>query len=254
MLDEQSTTRHLLKLVAPVRKAAGSVRDMDVLTAHALTLQADGEEDCVVHLLEHLGSMRMESARELESIIGERKKKIRRDIKRCAKAIRRSVSNKDADSENRTGQKGAIDEPAQSPAAVVLKLAEEIKTWPPLNADNIHLFRIKLKLLGYILQLAQRPNDRLVAELGDVKDLIGEWHDWRKLATISEDVLDEASKRDLIKEIRSIERMRLRQAINAANALRTKYFNQRSTRKVRGKQSDVAFSASLLSSAASLTG
>src|SRR5277367_4561435 len=52
------TTRHLLKLVAPVRKAAGSVRDMDVLTAHALTLQADGEEDCVVHLLEHLGSMR----------------------------------------------------------------------------------------------------------------------------------------------------------------------------------------------------
>ena len=39
--------------LALASKAAGSVRDMDVLTAHALTLQADGEEDCVVHLLEH---------------------------------------------------------------------------------------------------------------------------------------------------------------------------------------------------------
>src|ERR1035441_1525779 len=65
MLGHKKMTRRLLKTIKPVRKAAGEVRDMDVLVGNALTLPSHRRGDSVnsvTRLLEHLGSMRMECA------------------------------------------------------------------------------------------------------------------------------------------------------------------------------------------------
>jgi CHAD domain-containing protein len=45
--------RRLLKSMKPVRKAAGVVRDMDVLVADALTLPNAAKNESVVRLVEH---------------------------------------------------------------------------------------------------------------------------------------------------------------------------------------------------------
>src|SRR3954466_4920669 len=62
-LASKKNIKRLLRDLKLLRKRAGKVRDMDVLTADALTLQAEGEQDCLVQLLEYLGERRNKSAR-----------------------------------------------------------------------------------------------------------------------------------------------------------------------------------------------
>ena len=53
VLERKKLARQLLKTIRPVRKAAGEVRDMDVLTAKARTLSGR-RNDSVARLVEHL--------------------------------------------------------------------------------------------------------------------------------------------------------------------------------------------------------
>src|SRR5690349_9502737 len=64
-LDSKRKIRRCLRQVRKVRKRAGKVRDMDVLTADALSIKRNGEEDCLVYLLEYLGAERNKYARNL---------------------------------------------------------------------------------------------------------------------------------------------------------------------------------------------
>src|SRR5262249_31397974 len=63
-IDPDQNGRRILKQIAKVRKKAGKVRDMDVLTAFAAGLSPDGDEEaCAVRLLEHLGAVRRSNAK-----------------------------------------------------------------------------------------------------------------------------------------------------------------------------------------------
>jgi len=64
-LDTKPNEQKLLKTVKPIRRRAGKVRDMDVLTGLATKLQPDGEAECLVALLEHLGAERDQFSRKL---------------------------------------------------------------------------------------------------------------------------------------------------------------------------------------------
>src|ERR1022692_4001100 len=55
-LSSHKNELRLLRDLARVQKRAGKVRDMDVLTGYALTVNLDGEQDCLVQLLETLGT------------------------------------------------------------------------------------------------------------------------------------------------------------------------------------------------------
>src|SRR4026207_1585175 len=63
-LDSEDNGRRLRDLVR-LRKRAGKVRDMDVLTADALTVRLDDEQNCSVQLLEYLGAERYRQAKKL---------------------------------------------------------------------------------------------------------------------------------------------------------------------------------------------
>src|SRR4030095_14196963 len=52
-LDGQRNARRVLKNFGQLRKHAGKVRDMDVLTGLAASIYSDGEQDCSVRLLQH---------------------------------------------------------------------------------------------------------------------------------------------------------------------------------------------------------
>src|SRR5262249_28844355 len=66
-LDSKRKVTRLLGDMAEVRKCAGKVRDMDVLTANGLRMGQDGEQDCLVQLLEFLGAKRNRSAQKLRA-------------------------------------------------------------------------------------------------------------------------------------------------------------------------------------------
>jgi CHAD domain-containing protein len=50
---------------------------------------------------------------------------------------------------------------------------------------------LKIKELRYVLEMADGPrNQEFIDRLGEIKDAIGEWHDWEELIAITVEVLD----------------------------------------------------------------
>jgi hypothetical protein len=107
--------------------------------------------------------------------------------------------------------------------AVALKLSNELSRWPALNAGNLHLYRLKVKELLYTLQLADEADKDLVNKLSEVKDAIGECHDWQELDTIAGKVLDHGPQCGVLKQIHTKMRETLDHALLTANNLRKQY-------------------------------
>jgi CHAD domain-containing protein len=208
-LEQKRQTRQLLKTVTPVRKAAGDVRDMDVLVGNVLALDHD-RNDSLVRLVEHLGEMRMESARELRHTVAGRRKDARRRLKKYSKLLGRQFPGKKREVES------------ASPA--LSRLAAELAQWPQLDAENIHEFRIKVKQLRYMLQLSNQVDGKIIDELGEVKDQVGDWHDWQELARIARGVLDAKEDQAALKRIEEIGTRKFKSALSKANAVRDEYF------------------------------
>jgi len=54
-----------------------------------------------------------------------------------------------------------------------------------------------------VLQLSDRPGDReFLEKLGEVKDAIGEWHDWEELIAMATQLLDHGTSCKLIKHLK----------------------------------------------------
>ncbi len=215
-LDSKCKGKPLLKAIEPVRKKAGKVRDMDVLIGFATTLSNEGEEQCLIQLLEHLASIRVRSARKLCKTIAAQRKQISGGVKRCTKFVEKQFDGS-------TGRMTAEREWSADATAAALEIWTELSTWPQLKASNLHPFRLKVKELRYILQLVKNDTNKFVRALGDVKDIIGEWHDWNELAAIEADALHHGTQCALTKQIRSVTRQKLELALSASNKMRETY-------------------------------
>jgi CHAD domain-containing protein len=245
-----NTARRLLKAVTPVRKAAGEVRDMDVLVSNSLTLSNGREDDSVVRLVEHLGGMRMDSARKLMDTVAQQRKSARRTLKQYSKIVENRLRGKKRGS----GPGRSTGRPPADAVAVALNLIAELNQWPKLSAQNIHPFRLKVKELRYILQLADHPDTQLVNALGEVKDQIGDWHDWQELCRIAKQVLNPNEDRALLKHLDEMEKKKLAQALAGANAMRTRYL-ARNVVTGRGKKPQIVpFKEPVVKSAVRLAG
>jgi CHAD domain-containing protein len=219
MLDQERAGKRLVQTIAPIRSKAGKVRDMDVLTGFASTLVRKGEEECFIRLLEHLGAQRIRFAQELHSAVVRKRKNVRRRLKGYSAFIKKNVASSTATpSDNEPWPANAT--------GVALQLSSELAKWPQLKSGNLHPYRLKVKELRYILQLSGDPDDQLVDALGEVKDAIGEWHDWTELASIATEVLDHGRSCNLLKQIRSLVKAKLNRSLSIANALRKSFHSQ----------------------------
>jgi len=220
-INHKKKSRRLLKLLTPVRKTAGKVRDMDVLIGHALTLSEHPGKQAVVLLVEHLSKMRVKYARKLHEQVSRRRPDLRGCLKDEVKLIRKRLR---ASSPGLDGQ--------AAPGILITELSH----WPGLDQNNLHLFRIRIKELRYMLQLGANPDGHLVDELSAVKDGIGEWHDWVELLKIAEKTLDAKKDQELLKTIERIGNEKLQVARTIANRLRGRYFaasdGRKSSRKI----------------------
>ena len=214
-------SRRLVKSIEPVRKAAGGVRDMDVLLADARKLARYCDGESLTHLVAHLEAARQQSAGELQHALHHRRKAVLEDLKEYSKFV--ALVAKHAQSSSRSGaQASRAQEEIHSSAMNVMR---ELGDWKPLDADNLHEFRLKVKQLRYTLQLDAQADASLVEALGDVQRRIGDWHDWHQLEGIARAVLIYDEDRALLDRIGETVKRRFDRALAAANALRGKYLN-----------------------------
>ena len=223
LLDRKRSGKQLLKVLTPVRKRAGKVRDMDVLTGFASTLAVDSDGNCLVQLLEHLGQKRFNAARKLHKSVVRRQGSASQSLKRCSSAIRRRFADQDV----------LLDWPMDA-AARALTLSAELGRWPRLTARNLHPFRLKVKELRNILKLSG-DDDVLMEKLGEVKDAIGGWHDWTELGGIADRVLDHGQNCELREQIRAETKRRFDKALTLANRIREQNFELPRAKRKRGK-------------------
>jgi CHAD domain-containing protein len=223
MLDRKKSGRRLLHALAPVRKAAGKVRDMDVLVGFASSLATKSPDECLVELLEYLGKRRATAALRLHKVLSKSQHETRRKLKRCSRMIEPQA--KSAEGNVKGNSTIATDE-----RAVSIQLEAELERWPKLNAGNIHPYRIKVKELRYILQLAEDRDVDFIRALGDVKDRIGEWHDWSELASIAAKLLDKPRCK-LVQRIGNKVNKEFKAALTVTRAMGKRYLNSAAQRR-----------------------
>jgi CHAD domain-containing protein len=222
MPGHKKLARRLRKSIKPVRNAAGQVRDLDVLAEHTRELAPRGGNGAVLRLLKYLRELRAECAEKLLDTVAEQRREARCTLKRFCRQIEKQFQ----DEKPASTKRDAIDAPN---GVAAIRLMEELQDWPVLNAENLHAFRIKVKELRYVLQLAEDADPKFVDALGKLKDRIGDWHDWQQLAIAAKDALHPHKDRPTLNKIRQIEKKKLDQALDAARAVRTEYLTCRGT-------------------------
>ena len=200
--------RDILKQIANLHKRAGKVRDMDVLTAHLVTIpQLPTETDCAVQLLEYLGAKRETQAAKLQRVHHRYARQLRKRLKRCAQQMQKMLQRKSAGPVHNNDVSSGI-------TASALALESELAQTKALNRRNLHSYRLRIKELRNLLQLAQNAEQSdLVLRLGQAKDAIGEWHDWEELLATATNVLDHRPQCALLRELRKITETKYRTAL-----------------------------------------
>ena len=214
-------SRRLVKSIEPIRKAAGGVRDMDVLLADMRKLARYCDGESLNHLVAHLETARQQSAGELQHALHHRRKAVLEDLKEYSRFVA-SLAKHAQSSSRSDAEAGRAQEEINSSAMNVLR---ELGDWKPLDADNLHEFRLKVKQLRYTLQLDAQADASLVEALGDVQRRVGDWHDWHQLEEIARGVLVLEEDHALLDRIGETVKRRFDRALAAANALRGKYLN-----------------------------
>jgi CHAD domain-containing protein len=210
-------SRHLLKSIEAVRKAAGGVRDMDVLSANARKLARYGAGESLSRLLDHLKFARQQHATELQSALEHKRRAIRESLREYSKLVKAALAPSGPDANGQPGQS------FEGLHASAMNRVRELGEWPPLDASNIHAFRLKVKELRYTLQLDADANPVLIDALTDVQRRIGDWHDWQELLEIARGVLNAEQDAALLARIEQTAKRRFERALSAANDLRGKY-------------------------------
>jgi len=242
MLEDEKEFRHLLKLVVPIRKIAGKVRDMDVLMTKALTVSNEDCQDSLIRLLEHLGEMRLRSARKLHNVVAGDRKGLRRSLKECSTRLEDEFS----ESRNGTTKLRQGKSSTASALAVSIDLTEELAREPRLTRRTIHPFRIRVKQLRNTLELFQEKDATLVTALGEVKDKIGEWHDWQELAAIADKFLDSKDDRAQLAWVHERAQETFEQAIASANQMRRRYLARTNKTGRKKKVTSVKLKSSIV--------
>lgn len=213
--EKNKQKRDLLKALKKILKAAGEVRDMDVLIVKARILARRCQNSSVTTLLDHIKTLRMENARGLLKTVGSQCKDTRRILSRFSSQVEHRLRARHPDATD------ALNKPLPTDAATML--AGELSHWPVLNAENLHAFRIKVTRLRDVLRLEAGADPQFVIALERVRERIGDWHDWQQLKDVAIKVLNAAENSTALEEIEAIERNKFREALAIAHKARRRY-------------------------------
>jgi CHAD domain-containing protein len=205
----------LAKPLKRIRKRAGRVRDMDVLTAQLAALQGRRDPTCQTQLLEYLGAKRYRQAERLRVLLQKYGGKVRKRLKRfAAKAARAIPASRKAG--RRRAPAGNSQESAQ-----ILALSSELTQPSELTRANLHPYRLKVKQLRDLVRLtAGSSQSRFLEMLGACKDAIGEWHDSEELVALAEKVVDHRPRCPLLHALKAASERKFSAGLASAEKLR----------------------------------
>jgi CHAD domain-containing protein len=166
---------HFLKTARPIRRAAGAVRDMDVLLAMLARLPRSAKEEFpagIAHLTVKLERQRQRDADRLTRLIDDRGEKLlhAQDALETALAAARDVSTASAE----------IDRIARK----LFRHATAHSTPRSLaaSADALHNLRKSAKLTRYLAEAnggsPRSKTAQTAKRFHAVQEKIGVWHDW----------------------------------------------------------------------------
>jgi CHAD domain-containing protein len=109
-------------------------------------------------------------------------------------------------------------------AATAVKLAVQLAVPQRLGRETLHPYRLKVKELLYVLELAEGASDaKFLGDLREVKDAIGAWHDWEELVLMAKESLNHGNRCGLVAQLRQIANDKYEHALALAENLRQKY-------------------------------
>jgi hypothetical protein len=104
-----------------------------------------------------------------------------------------------------------------------------------LTRKNLHPYRLGVKELQNVLRLGEHSsNGEFVNALGQVKDAIGEWHDWEELLAITKGVLDHGTECTLLRRLKEISDEKYRDALSKAENMRKQCLRISQGKSARG--------------------
>ncbi len=218
---------NLAKPLKRIRKRAGRVRDMDVLTAHLAAMHSDEDPACRTQLLEYLGAKRYRRADRLVRLLEDRGPSLRKRLRHVAKGVAKDSSRKNAKSARKANSRQS---------AQVLELTAGLSEPAHLSKSNLHPYRLKVKELRDALRMSGGSEDsRFAGALTESKDAIGEWHDWEELIAIAEKTLDHGPQCPLLQELKAVSKQKFDAALRIAEKLRSDYARPQTSRAPTSK-------------------
>lgn len=205
-LRSKSHESKIWKVAGALRKSAGKVRDLDVLTELARTHGGNRRSAPREELIERIQSMRREALEVLNRKIEKRRKLLTRALAKQRKRILKAVAVDD------DKQASNCEEPLHDQAAKVIGAGR-------ITQANAHDFRIQVRKLRDMLGFCDSANRKTLKRLAAVKDAIGVWHDWQELETLAESVLQSPRDERFLHQLRRTTQVKLRDALKSANRL-----------------------------------
>jgi CHAD domain-containing protein len=222
-----------LKQISKLRKRAGKVRDMDVLTSYASQMPPlEGEKACFVDLLEYLGAQRQKHAKKLDGVRKQFASPLRKRLKQTSRKMDKALPR------NGTGDSGENMASTEA-AASALHLLSELRQPAHLGRNNLHPYRLKVKELRNVLEMGENAKEKeFVQRLGEVKDAIGEWHDWEELLAIAKDVVNHRPNCQLLTQLRKTADAKFKNALALAESMRKQFLRISDRTKKRSSRAN----------------
>ncbi|MFZ0732529.1 MAG: CHAD domain-containing protein [Candidatus Sulfotelmatobacter sp.] len=192
----------LLKLLGRIRRRAGRVRDIDVQLAAIRSLKVPLEPRRKTQLTRSLIELRAIRERKLRKLF---KKKLVHEIQRRLKrAFESSRSSKSRD-----------------PLAVAKQILAAVPiSSTQVNEDLLHRYRIAVKRARYAAEFALKSpkSAEFIAQLKQMQDALGSWHDWFTLTQTATQSLGEINQSSLVAAMHNVTRGKFRNAVAAISA------------------------------------
>jgi CHAD domain-containing protein len=225
-LDSKGNEKRVLDHLRSIRALGGKVRDRDVFTSHVVGLGMDEDPDGVIRLLHHLGVQRHRYAAKLHTLVQRDAKELRRRLRRTQHKVE-SLVQRFAKTTVDLARKPSPDEEAPlHVVSVALRLSKELAAVNHLGPKNLHVYRVEVKRLRSILEMAGEETGekrKLLEELKRVQDAIGEWHDWVEMSGIAHEVLQHGKNSGVEKKIGTMTHGKYREALRITEQLRQRY-------------------------------
>lgn len=205
---KKRSSSKLLKQLARLRRPAGKVRDIDVQMAalREIRLETAGADKArVMRRLQKLHKKREKrliatTEAELADGLSRRLKDLLRDVQTPADLTPRKDHT----------------------AAALEKFAKLVSSYPQLNEETLHDFRMACKRVRYLAEISgETPrSEQVVSQLKRIQDGVGEWHDWVTLIETAEDVIS-VPHSPLLTAVRTRARSKFIQALRVTAEAKT---------------------------------